>query len=122
MTAARTRASMMIVRFWRRRKASAPSLIAFEISCIAEVPVSRARTQRARSQATPRDPSEVARIRGRALADDINQSPIYLSGSHPLPWGEGRGRISNRVAHQCRDEILQGLQGKSGESPCPVTG
>jgi hypothetical protein len=53
-------------------------LIALEISCMAEVPVSFARTQRARSQATPRDPIETIRIRGKALAVDIDQTPFFV--------------------------------------------
>ncbi len=48
MTAARRTARRTIVVFCRFRKASAPSLMAFEISRIAGVPVSFFRTQQIR--------------------------------------------------------------------------
>ena len=57
---------MPIVVFWRRRKASAPSLMALEMACMADVPVSRLRTQDIRYPATNSDPMEKTRIRGRA--------------------------------------------------------
>jgi hypothetical protein len=68
MTAASRSARSTIVRFWRRRKASAPSLMALEISCMAEVPVSRFKTQDIRYPATKREPTEKTRIRGRAIS------------------------------------------------------
>src|SRR5262245_28766939 len=68
---------MPIVRFWRRRKASAPSLMAFEIACMAEVPWSFLRTQDARYPATKSDPTENVRIRGRAISKDIRRTPVF---------------------------------------------
>ena len=63
-----------MVRFWRRRKASAPSLMASEISRIAGVPVSFLRTQEARNPATRREPME--------NVEDQRQSQIESHSSH----------------------------------------
>ena len=46
---------MPIVRYWRERKASAPSRIASEIARISGLPVSAASTCRASTQATTSD-------------------------------------------------------------------
>ena len=48
MTTAPTTARIAIVVYWRRMKATAPSKIVPATSCISFVPVSRARTSRAR--------------------------------------------------------------------------
>ena len=42
---------MPMVRYWRARKASAPSRIASEMACMSAVPVSPAMTERAMSRA-----------------------------------------------------------------------
>src|SRR5919107_3974122 len=55
ISAAKIADMAMIVRFCRERKASAPSLMASDISRIFGVPVSRASTQRARKTANPSD-------------------------------------------------------------------
>ncbi len=57
---------MPMVVFCRRRNASAPSLMALEMACMAAVPVSRFRTHFIRYPATNSDPMEKTRIRGRA--------------------------------------------------------
>src|ERR1700747_261623 len=75
-----------MVRFWRRRNASAPCRIASEISRIAGVPVSRRSTQRASSQATPSEPIEQTRIRGRALAGDIDVTPSLRMNRRSLTF------------------------------------
>ena len=42
---------MPMVRYWRARKASAPSRMAFEMACMSSVPMSPARTERAMRRA-----------------------------------------------------------------------
>ena len=53
-TTARIRAMMPMVRYWRARKASAPSRMALEMACMSAVPVSPARTDRAITAAAMR--------------------------------------------------------------------
>ncbi len=75
-TASRT-ASIPIVLFWRRRKASAPCLMASEIARMGAVPVSFLRTQEARKPATKSDPMENVRMSGKARSKAIRRTPVF---------------------------------------------
>src|SRR5882724_11159446 len=97
ITQANAAAIVAIVLFWRRRKASAPALIASETSRIAGVPVSRARTHLMRYPAKARpitliakmSPSSViARFSLRALARLAWRVQLPLLGTSTIDIAE----------------------------------
>src|SRR5213593_1546788 len=67
MRIASTRLKAPMVRYWRRRNASAPSWMASEILRISAVPLSCLRTQRARLTATARASTLSPRTRGISI-------------------------------------------------------
>src|SRR6266702_7693376 len=74
-----------MVVYWRRRKASAPSLMAFEMACMASVPVSAASTWRANKAATRSESTLMVRMAGRKAfsgtaiaAANVNGAPYIL--------------------------------------------
>src|SRR5438034_586491 len=109
MTAAAITARMPMVRYWRLRKASAPSRMASEITRISGFPVSADRTCLARKAATTNDSTLIARTSGRTIPTSMHSSSIHV----------GPGRI--------RDALRNGLVGGSehpadaGDYPsCPA--
>src|SRR5437867_13052950 len=107
MSVARRAASRRMVVFCRRRNASAPSLMALEISRIAGVPVSRFKTQEIRYPATKSEPTEKTRTRGRARSGDI-PTPLYSTSGNrrPRPAGTGVAAVRGGQGYQDLWELI----------------
>ena len=75
MAAAATIESIVIVRYCRERKASAPSRIASEIARISGVPVSAASTWRLRNQATASDARLMIKTVARTTEGTMRVAP-----------------------------------------------
>ena len=87
---ARTAAMMPMERYWRERKASAPSRMASEMTRMSGVPVSPARTMRARMKAAMRARTPTPRaIQSQMVSLDWSLAGVFA------------GEILNAEDHCC---------------------
>src|SRR5689334_10179899 len=102
ITHARDAAMSAIVLFCRRKKASAPDLIASDTSRIAGVPVSRARTHLMRYPAKARPKRLIARMSPSSVIARFSLRTLERSHVSDRDTGRQKLRVGVASASPCR--------------------